>query len=131
MGDLSYGDVFSLPYWDFLNPKGLAQHEDRATFVQQGCLVMLLAMAWEQLDGSGAYLEKLRDSILGRLATCKPLGQHGERLLAHVKDMVAAALQGTAENETLRRESDWVHKTIVCGYFRAQVERETGGRAGA
>ena len=131
MGDLSYGTVFSLPYWDFLNPTGLANDEDRASFVQCGCLVMLLAMAWERIDGSDGYLDRHRDSVLEKLATCTPFGQHGERLLNLVKDMVAAALQGNEDNERCRIESDWAYKTIVRGYFQAQAQRHSSGEQGA
>ncbi len=54
MGDLYYGDVFSLPYWEYLHVEELAP--DRQRFVCDGCLVMLYAMAVEVLDGSGTYL---------------------------------------------------------------------------
>ena len=54
MGDLYYGSVFGLAYWEYIDFPGLdaADHD----FVRDGCLVMILAMAGIRLTGSGAYI---------------------------------------------------------------------------
>src|SRR5712691_1560834 len=54
MGDLYYGPVFGLPYWEYLDFPDL-DGADRE-FLRDGCLVMILAMAWDQIDGSGVYI---------------------------------------------------------------------------
>jgi hypothetical protein len=117
MGDLYYGNVFALPYWNYLDPVGL--DEDRAVFVQQGCLVMLLAMAWDQIDGSGGYLEKFRPDVEAALAACAPLDDDSRRLLACVNLAVRTATSPSARApQELVTESAWVHESVVRGYFR-------------
>lgn len=115
MGDLYYGDVFALPYWEYLNPTGL--DPERGEFIQQGCLVMLLAMAWDRIDGSGDYLDKHREAIHERLRACLPLSAQSERVLAHVRAAVAAPESPAPEPRGLREESGWVHQAVVRGYF--------------
>jgi hypothetical protein len=117
MGDLYYGNVFALPYWNYLDPSGL--EHDRAVFVQQGCLVMLLAMAWDQIDGSGAYLEKFRPEVLAGLAACTPLDDDARRLHACVDLAVRAASSPPSKpSQELIDESAWVHQSVVGAYFK-------------
>lgn len=120
MGDLYYGSIFSLPYWNYLNPIGLDL--DRGVFVQEGYLVMLLAMAWGQLDSSVASLEKHRQVLSTSISCCRPLGQYGLRLLNHVRTVIESALTADQSNfDLLLNESAWVHRTFVRGYFLKQL----------
>lgn len=125
MGDLYYGSVFGLPYWDYLNPIGL--DSDRSVFVQEGCLVMLLTMAWEKLDGSGTYLDQHHQAISTSIHRCRPLGQYGLRLLNHVRAVLESALTADQSNsDLLINESAWVHKMFVRGYFLQQLGLDIG-----
>ena len=47
MEDLYYGSVYALPYWRYLNISAL--ETKRQAFIRNGCLVMLYAMASEEL----------------------------------------------------------------------------------
>ena len=58
MGDLSYDTVYRLPYWEYVNPTGLTQEQDQQQFIREGCLVMILAMAWDLIDESGTYISR-------------------------------------------------------------------------
>ncbi|MGR3274028.1 hypothetical protein ACSYAD_02850 [Acaryochloris marina NIES-2412] len=125
MGDLDYGSVFGLPYWDYLNPIGLDQ--DRGVFVQEGCLVMLLAIAWGQLDGSVGYLDQRHQAISKSISRCHPLGKDGLRLLNHVRAVFEFALTTDSSNsDPLLTESAWVHRMFVRGYFLKQLGLDIG-----
>jgi hypothetical protein len=58
MGDLAFGCLYTLPHWEFLHLNVRQMPEEQRCFIREGCLVMLLAMAWDVLDGSGSYLIK-------------------------------------------------------------------------
>lgn len=55
MGDLDYNEHYRLPYWDFINIKSPMNDYEKA-FIQEGCLVLILTMAWEQIEGAGCYI---------------------------------------------------------------------------
>ena len=121
MGDHDYANVFKLPYWDFLNPTGLDQDWHRLAFMQEGCLVMILAMAWDLLDGSGTHLDSFHETVPARLAGCNAASDRAERLLVHVRDAVTKALAGDDDHDELYAESAWVRDTIVRGYFESMI----------
>jgi len=120
-GDLYFGTVFNLPYWEYLAPAGL--DTDDCAFLQEGCLVMLLTMAWGCFDGADAetrpHLEAIRIAL-------EPLQDDDEgrlRLIRCVKGVVAAACAGTYPDAALIAESNWVHREFVRGYFERMVAR--------
>ncbi|HUY92585.1 MAG TPA: hypothetical protein VMV10_27850 [Pirellulales bacterium] len=116
MGDLAYGRVFALPYWEFLDLPGLTQ--DDREFLRDGCLVMILAMAWDLIDGSGAHLQThvspCRDAI--ERLICED--EDSQQLVRTVQLALNAAENGGSANPDLERLSNWVHKRYVRGYFR-------------
>ncbi len=86
MGDLYYGDIYSLPYWEYLSASHL--EPERQAFIRNGCLVMLYAMASEVLDGSGSYLTMDRQRYLAARAAVDSLptfDDDSNRLIAAVK----------------------------------------------
>jgi hypothetical protein len=119
MGDLSYTTLYQLPYWNFLDSPGIdkADHD----FIRDGCLVMMLAMAWDEIDGSGVYisshLTECRDAIAGLICDDEDL----ERLARIVK-LALDAVEG-ADIQVLREESEWVHRRYVRGYFQQVAAR--------
>lgn len=115
MGDLYYGDVYALPYWNFLDTPGLP--EDKQAFICNGCLIMILAMAWDEIDGSGDYLTKFAKPCAEALGRLEAVDESSERLLAIVRDAVTAAVEGSCPKDLFSR-SVWVHETFVRGYFK-------------
>jgi len=115
MGDLYYGDVYALPYWNFLNTNDLP--EDKQFFIRNGCLVMILAMAWDEIDGSGSYLAKFAKSCEEALDRLEVEDEPSTRLLATVRDEVLAIKTGDCPDDLFAR-SVWVHETFVRGYFK-------------
>jgi hypothetical protein len=121
MGDLYYGSVFNLPYWEHLDFPGL----DRADrdFLRDGCLVMILAMAWEQIDSSGAYLKPHIPTCREALNRIAGKDDDTRKLIATVKLALETAERGGPEIPELQELSAWVHKRYVREYFR-RVSRE-------
>lgn len=116
MGDLYYGSVFGLPYWEYLDFPG-SGITDR-DFVRDGCLVMLLAMAWDVIDGSGAHIHPhiatCRNAVSGLI--CEE--EDTEKLAHAVRLALDVAERGGPQSPELIELSSWVHKRYVRGYFR-------------
>ena len=115
MGDLYYGSVFGLPYWEYLDFPGL-DSADR-DFVRDGCLVMILAMAWDQIDGSGAYINPHIAACRGAVARILCEDEDTQKLVHTVSLALNAAEQGGAEIRELQELSTWAHNRYVRGYF--------------
>ncbi len=129
MGDLNYAELYTLPYWEYLEIGDLPPAE--ADFIRDGSLVMMLAMAWDVIDGSGSYL--LAEERLGKcLAAVRGLDDRQ----SHARDARAVKLvqivRSTLESLTpdavkstdlLSEDADWVHREYVRGYFE---ERASG-----
>ena len=127
MGDLAFGVTFRLPYWEYLHVSGLPAN--LFAFVRDGCLVMLLAMAWEVIDEAGRHL--LDDQHLTACQTSlqqfSPTDPRTERLCATVQQALDYIANGMG-NDQLRlnliaAESDWVHRTYIRGYFSSRASR--------
>ena len=116
MGDLYYGSVFALPYWEYLDFPGL-DTADR-DFLREGCLVMLLAMASEQIDGSGAYINSHIPACREAVTRIACDDEDTEKLARTVRLALDVAEQGGPETRELVELSGWVHKRYVRGYFR-------------
>ena len=126
MGDLYYGEVYALPYWEYLDATGLPS--DERQFMRGGCLVMILAMAWGHIDGADDYIMQFLEQIRQRLESLDIQDQRGQRLLAAVRSAVAeAASERPDPGDRLTAESNWVHQEFVRGYFRRMVQSFEGG----
>lgn len=100
MGDLDYGSVYALAYWTDLDLEGLP--EERRRFIRQGCLMMVLAMAWDRIDGSGGFLNDLRiEDIERALSTCPVDDDADVKLLETVQLAIATAKAGGHESADL------------------------------
>lgn len=114
-GDQAYGHLFILPYWEFLD---LDLEEDESRFVREGCLVMILAMAWDLLDGSGTYLQPHLEACLAAVRAVDEADVRTARLVRTVLRALDSAQRGERATEDLRREAVWVNRTFVLGYFQ-------------
>ncbi|MDF9828327.1 hypothetical protein M2103_002432 [Ereboglobus sp. PH5-5] len=125
MGDLYYGDVYSLPYWEMLSLEDL--DGERLEFVQSGCLMILLAMSWELIDGSGSYLMPHVSEALAGVRASKPATSRVARLRQHVEDILSYLQDKRPSLSAVEEErewfgfvdtSQWAHREFVFGYFR-------------
>jgi len=115
MGDLYYGSVYALPYWRYLDVRD-ADEDDRA-FLRDGCLVMILAMAWDMIDGSGAYLAPHIKEVRQALRRLEPDDEQTAKRISAVTRALNDAENGS-ESEEVISLSSWVHEEYVKGYFR-------------
>ena len=124
MGDLYYGDVFSLEYWHFLQLPGV--EPERQQFIRTGCLVMLYAMASEVLDGSGSYLTMDRKRYSEAKAAVRALPSFDpdtDRLVAAVSGAFKLIDENRCDNDVSPEMQDvvaastWIHKRFVRQYF--------------
>ena len=120
MGDLYYGSVFALPYWEFLDLPEFDSAEER--FIRDGCLVMILAMAWEQIDGAGAYIGPHLSACKTAVERLQPDEEKTQSLVRTVLLALDTAKTGQVETEELTALSQWVHREYVQGYFRRLVQ---------
>lgn len=119
MSDLYYGSVFSEPYWHYLDVQAL--EPDEQAFLRDGCLVMILAMATELTDGSGAYLLPHMSECRAAVDRVTATDERTNKLLHTVRLALALADDGQQETRELVELSQWVHGEYVQGYFRSHV----------
>lgn len=130
MGDLPFDGPLPLPYWEHVaspDVGGASERVDRS-FIRDGCLVMILAMAQKDLeDGEaciGPHVVECR-AALARLAV-----EVGDECTAKLVRTVRMALDLAERREgdvrELRELTAWVHEHYVRGYFRMMVKSFTG-----
>lgn len=115
MGDLYWDSIYSLPYWDYLEPEVV--DPKRARFIQVGCLVMVLARAFGLLDRGGRHKEPWVEESRRRIAAMKAADDDSAKLASITLRALELASAGSSSDEELEAQSRWVHTTFVCGYF--------------
>lgn len=121
MGDLNYTGHYNLPYWNFINSK-FPINDDELCFIKEGCLIIILSMAWEQIDDAGSYINDKANIIMNNLDVFEPLNEKQSELHDIVILTVNYAMnpkQGLYED--VLKKSKWVHREFVMGYFRKRV----------
>ena len=118
-GDLYWGSVFALPYWEYLDWTGL-DDSDRI-FIRDGCLVMIFTAACGQIDDSGSYTAAGFASCRQAIDRLQPDTPESSKLVGAVCLALDLALdiavcRSEAEAE-LYKLSRWVHVYYVRGYF--------------
>jgi hypothetical protein len=119
MGDLYWGSLFSLPYWNYLQVDGL--EDERAKFMCDGCLVLILAMAFAALDSSDNYIVPFVPACRNAVEKLKGSDSWSEthtKLMSVVETALNSVERGDESNEKLEAQSRWVHSEFVMGYFR-------------
>jgi hypothetical protein len=114
-GDLAYGTFYRLPYWEFLTAD--IPPDDRA-FVREGCLVMILAMAWDLIQHSGSFLADRIETCRLAVTGVEAEDERTATLLATVRLALDTAERGEAADDRLEELSVWVNATVICGYFQ-------------
>lgn len=124
VSDLYYGDVYSLPYWEYLSVSTL--EPDQQQFIRNGCLVMLYAMASEVLDGSGSYLtidRKRYSDAKAAVRALPSLNPDTDRLVSAISgafkliDENRFDTEESPEVQDIVAASTWIHERFVRQYF--------------
>jgi len=124
-GDLYYGRFYAQPYWDFLDLNVRQMPEQERCFVRDGCLVMLLAMARDVLDGSGRYLMPHLSRCQQVVAGIEVEDEKTKQLIEVVTMALEAVEKGSQGDEQLKDSAlwdlgnlcVWVNREYVGGYF--------------
>ena len=115
IGGLYFGEVYDLPYWAYLNVEDI--EESRRLFITHGCLVMLLAMSWQMLDGSGGYLWRFLKEARTAVDACATTDERTLKLLAAVKLALELAAERRDATPELYEQSHWAYREFVNRYF--------------
>ncbi len=121
MGDLDFGTVFNLPYWNYLDVPDIEPVRQR--FLREGCLVMILTMAWDLLDGSGVWFSLYRSICKKAVGNLVPENDRMSKLIHTVKMALDYAENGQEVSRELAESSQWVHREFIIGYFRQMVQK--------
>ena len=100
-GDLAYGLIYNLPYWEFLNLRDPSMSEGESRFIRDGCLVMVLAMAWDIIDGSGSELKGKFGFWREAVAELEAEDVRTEKLIQIINLALDIAEQGHSRNKEL------------------------------
>lgn len=114
MGDLNYVELYPRPYWRYLN---LDQGQDQSRFVRNGCLVMILAMAWEIIDDAGSFLLPNLAECRSQVESIVPENDEAKKMVETVLLALDLAASGESEIEAVWTQSQWMYQTIVGKYF--------------
>lgn len=121
MGDLDFGTVFKLHYWNFLDVPDIELGRQR--FLREGCLVMILTMAWDLLDGSGTWFSPYISICKKAVSKLIPEDDRISKLINTVKMALDNAENGIYESKELAESSQWVHREFIMGYFQQMVHK--------
>jgi len=81
-GQLSFGQVFNLPYWDYLDLKGGINQEDKK-LIKRGSLLLLLSECLEFFDDLGTYYlidKKIFSSLKNAIKSFNPIDKTEESI---------------------------------------------------
>jgi hypothetical protein len=118
MGDLPYAEILNLKYWEYLSANWDTL-DDNFRFIREGCAVMILAMAWEAIDGAGSYIYDYLDRVESCLQDAYIDDKDTETLMAVVGDAVRHVREKRCESPELIEKSQWVYDRYVQRYFNA------------
>lgn len=129
-----WGYDFDLPYWDFLNNPGLDPPDD--CFFRDGCLIILLGMALDPIDGAGDYIRQYVPICRERFREVPEIDDRSGRLFLAVQlafDLIDRDRPWESDDHKLLFiEVGWAYKAFVQAYYRDFVEeferREKKGR---
>jgi len=122
--DLSFGRIYKLPYWSYIWFDSDSLSADEIQFVRDGCLMLVLTMCLDTIEGSGTYI------VLYELVeTCRREINSG---VTHDVDSLKL-IEGTnlaldiVEGEVGKDNeigilSTWAKQTIVGRYFKTMSQ---------
>jgi len=115
---------FDLPYWLYLED-GFDLEKSDAKFIQNGCLLIILAMYWDDIDGSGSYILENLEECLILVDNMKPLDKEIEKLQGIVKTIGFYVGKDTPfeERPFFGDEMSWVYNSFISDYFLSVSNR--------
>lgn len=122
-GDLAYHLFYTLPYWDLLD---LKVHPEDREFFRDGCLVIIYAMAWHLIDGSGFYVSPWIDRCRSAISQLQVDDEPGRKLKEAVLEALEAGRADEKRKAELLRTAVWVNDTFVRGYFQKMEDKLSG-----
>lgn len=117
MGDLCYKEIYNLPYWNFINIIE-SQSDEKQSFIREGCLIMILAMAWEVIDGAGSYIMDKIEDVFHCLELFEPSNERESKLFNIVISALKYAKSNEGNLDLLNEQSTWVHNEHIRNHFR-------------
>ncbi len=117
MGDLYWGRVYNRPYWEYLNLEFCGHHDPQ--FLRDGCLVLVIAMAFEWLDDAGEYIKDKLPQCISAVSRLYPEDEKTIRLVEIAKHVLNAAASDEQYSKEMVEMSSWIHKNYVREYFRS------------
>ena len=115
MGDLYYGDVYDKKYWNYLSLE--IKDKDQHLFITNGCLVMILAMCSEILDGTGGYIYNSIDECIECVKKYHVNDIKSMDLKEITLNILSHAKNNDCENTEIFEKLRWVHINIIRDYF--------------
>jgi len=116
MPDLDFTAEFSLPYWSIL--KNISQDEN---FLKIGCILIILLMALDKIDGSGDSLSKKYPECKDAIESVIPYSENEKKL----KDMTYGILESAKNSTSLSIIENeflvWAYKEFIEGYFKRAI----------
>jgi len=117
MSDLDFNNEFSLEYWSELNS---FSNEDEA-FVKNGCMILILLMTLDKINGSGDSLTDVYNSCYDAVQLVTPFSESELKL----KNLVLSILSKSNTKESISKNDEnllsWVYSEFVEGYFKSAI----------
>jgi len=117
MADLDFKDEFSLSYWSEL--KVFARQDEE--FVKIGCMIFILLMALDKIEGSGDSLSSVYKDCYEAVEEVVPFVENETKL----KSLVLSVLETSNFRDALSEEDEkslgWAYTEFVEGYFQNSV----------
>ena len=129
MPDLDYAGNYNLAYWAIASH--ISPDDDDAHFLQTGCLMLMLAMIWAELDGSGTWILRHRTHAVRCLRDSVPCDEEILRLLNTVEQgLEILKTPPFALTDRFEENTAWAFDRFVGGYFieRANFFERSGNR---
>ena len=124
MPDLAWGETYVLPPWEFINldAKHYFLDDESVTFLRNGCLAMIITMAYGCIDGCDSYIHnRLAQCIAGVERLC-PDDEDSIKLVEIAMEMLRAIAKGQYGSTKFDDHALWVHKNYVRKYFCARAK---------
>jgi Ankyrin repeats (3 copies) len=128
MGDLPFDKLLTLPYWEYVASPDVGDPSDNVdrTFLRDGCLVMILAMAQKDLEDGEACIGPHVAECRAALARLAVEDECTAKLVRTVRLALDLVERSDGDLRELRELTAWVHEHYVRGYFRRTVKSFTG-----
>ena len=115
MEDLDYAGTYSRPYWNYLN---LPLAQDANHFVRDGCLILILCMARDLIEGQANQLAASIETCRSQIDTIAPDSERTLKVIDIVRKAVVCAESECKPNSVMDEEVQWAYDTVVAQYFR-------------